>query len=107
MLKNELPLGEYAAKNGIAAAIRHFKQNGKFQESSICGWKNAYCKELLSQSGRKRGPVEIYELPHKHRGRPLLLGEELEDEVKVFIKSARESGSALLILRQLWALLGE
>ena len=89
--KERATIGEYAAKNGIAAAIHHFKQNGEFQnlkESSICGWKNAYCKELLSQSSRKRGPVEIYELPQKHCGKPLLLGEELEDEVKVFIKSA-------------------
>ena len=65
------------------------------KESSIRGWKNAYCKELLSQSSQKRGPAEIYELPHKYRGRSLLLGEELEDEVKVFIKSASESGSVV------------
>ena len=65
------------------------------KESSICGWKNAYCKELLSQSSRKCGPVEISELLHKRHGRPLLLGEELEDEVKVFIKCARESGSVM------------
>ena len=47
----------------------------------------------MSQSSQKRGPVEIFELLHKQCGRPLLLGEELEDEVKVFIKSTRESGS--------------
>ena len=62
------------------------------KENSIHGWKNAYCKELLSQSSWKRGPVKISELPQKCRGRPLLLEEELEDEVKVFIKSACESG---------------
>ena len=55
--------------------------------------KNAYCKELLLQSGRKRKPVEIEELPQKCRGRPLLLGEELEDEVKSFIKVAQEKGT--------------
>ena len=83
--KEQATIGEYAAKNGIAAAICHFKRNGEFQnlkESSIHGWKNAYCKKLLSQSSQKCGPVEISELPQKHRGRPLLLGEELEDEVK-------------------------
>ena len=37
----------------------------------------------------------MHELPHKHRGRPLLLGEQLEDEVKVFINSAHESGSVV------------
>ena len=60
------------------------------KETSVRGWKNAYCKELLSQSNRKRGPVEIVELPQKRRGRPLLLGDELEQEVTIFIKAARE-----------------
>lgn len=83
-------------KNGIAAAIRHFKHNGNFpnlKEATVHGWKNAYCKELLIQSSRKRGPVEIEELPQKRQGRPLLLGEEMEDEVKSFIKVAREKGA--------------
>ena len=39
--------------------------------------------------------MEISELPQKRHGRPLLLEEELEDEVKVFIKSKRESGSVV------------
>ena len=37
--------------------------------------------------------MEISEIPQKQCGRPLLLGEELEDEVKLFIKSARENGA--------------
>ena len=96
--KDRAVIGEYAAKNGIAAAIRHFKRNGQFpslKETSVRGWKNAYCKELLSQSSRKRGPVEIVELPQKRRGRPLLLGDELEQEVKIFIKAARERGTVV------------
>ena len=66
--KDRATIGEYAAKNGIAAAIRHFKRNKKFttlKEATVRGWKNAYCKELLLQSSRKREPVEIEELPQK------------------------------------------
>ena len=38
--------------------------------------------------------MEISELSQKHHGRPLLLlGGELEDEVKLFIKSALENGA--------------
>lgn len=59
------------------------------------GWKNAYCKGLLIQSSRKRGPLEIKELPRKCRGRPLLLGEE---QVKSFIKIAREKEAIVNIL---------
>ena len=47
----------------------------------------------MSQSSQTHGPVEISELPQKCCGRPLLLLEELEDEVKVFIKFTCESGS--------------
>ena len=39
--------------------------------------------------------MEISELPQKHHRRPLLLGEELKDEVKIFIKSAHESESVV------------
>ena len=38
--KDRATIGEYAAKNGIAAAIRHFKQNSNFpnfKETSVCG----------------------------------------------------------------------
>ena len=48
---------------------------------------------LLIQSSRKCGPVEIEELPQKRRGRPLLLGEELEDELKSFIEVACGKGT--------------
>ena len=94
--KDRATIGEYAAKNGIAAAISHFSRNKQFpnlKEASMHGWKNAYCNEVLIQSSRKRGPVEIEELPQKRRGRPLLLGEEMEAEVKSFIKVAREKGT--------------
>ena len=35
------------------------------------------------------------ELPLKHRGRPLLPGEEMEREVQSFIKSSQELGTAV------------
>ena len=39
--------------------------------------------------------MEILELPEKRCGRPVLLGEELEDEVKLFIQSAHENGAVV------------
>ena len=48
-VKDGATVGKYAAKNSIAAAIHHFKQNRSFsnlKEASVCGWKNMYCKEL-------------------------------------------------------------
>ena len=43
--KDRATVGEYSVKNGIAAAIHHFKQNGSFpnlKEASMHGWKNVY-----------------------------------------------------------------
>ena len=62
----------------------------------MCGWRDAYCKELAIQSRKRSGsPISIAELPVKRQGRPLLLGEEMEREVKRFIKSSREFGTAI------------
>ena len=46
---------------------------------------------------RKRDtPVEhITELPEKRQGRPLLLGEEVEKQVKWFLKGIRQSGGVV------------
>ena len=41
--------------------------------------------------------MEITELPQKRRGRPLLLGEELEEEVKFFIKASCAGGTVVNI----------
>ena len=40
--KDRAVIGEYAAKNGISAAIHYFKRNGRFpnlKETSVRGWK--------------------------------------------------------------------
>ena len=60
------------------------------------GWRDTYCKELAIQSRKRPGsPISVVELPVKRRGRPFPLGEEMEREVKSFIKSSRELGTAI------------
>ena len=61
------------------------------------GWRDTYRQEVFNQStDRKRDrPVEVTELPQKRRGRPLLLGEELEEEVKLFVKASRAEGTVV------------
>jgi len=42
-------IGKYAAENGIVQFIRHFQSkilDNFLKESTVCGWKNAYLKEL-------------------------------------------------------------
>ena len=52
-----------AARNEVNAALRHFKSNGSFpeqKESTVRGWKNAYCAQL--SSGLKKRGVTQYQL---------------------------------------------
>lgn len=87
--EDKVGIAQYAAQNGIAAAMCHFRQNRKFpdlKETSVRGWKDTYLKELRVQV-RKCGPISISQLPEKQRGRPLMLGEQLEKEVQNFTKA--------------------
>ena len=48
-----------------------------------------------SNDQKRDRPVEVTELPQKQRGRPLLIGEELEEEVKLFIKASHAEGTVV------------
>ena len=70
------------------AAIRHFsKQLGvEMKPTSVQTWKGKYLAEISRK--RKAGEtcdLSVKSLPIKKRGRPLLLGEELDTEVKRYI----------------------
>ena len=41
------------------------------------------------------GHISISDLPQKKRGRPLLLGEELDKQVQAYLTSFRESGAVV------------
>jgi hypothetical protein len=40
-------VAEYASKNGILAAIRHFKQMGEFANLTLCGRDAQKCPQIL------------------------------------------------------------
>ena len=92
-------IAKYAAENGIAAAIRHFKTKEGFsqvtlKESTVRGWKKLYCQELGKRKGKGDDkPVQL--LPVKHVGRPLLLGQDVEDNAKKIIHQIRLSGGVI------------
>ena len=95
--KREASIGEYASLHGNQAAIRHFlKQLGvEMKPTSVQTWKGKYM--YLAEISRKRKAGEtcdlsVKSLPVKKRGRPLLLGEELDTEVKCYIRAMREGG---------------
>ena len=66
------------------------------KESSVSAWKSKYQAELkrVSASGNI-DDVSVKRLPVKRRGRPLLLGEKLDTEVKSYIQAVREAGGVI------------
>ena len=60
------------------------------KESTVRGWVTTYQKRLdsLRQEGK---PRTVSVLSEKLRGRPLLVGNELEEQVKSFVGQLRSS----------------
>lgn len=94
-------ISKYALVRGNKAAICHYSKRFcvDIPTSSVSTWKAKYISEL----NRKRaiedfepsGEILIQSLPSKKRGRPLLLGSELDEQVKSYIKDVREKGGGI------------
>ena len=85
---------------GVSRTIKHFSrefQDRPLKESTVRTWRNQYKRELtlLRGVGGMSELGEVTKLPAKKRGRPLLLGENLDKQVQDYIKTYRESGAAV------------
>ena len=88
-------IGKYAAENGTTNAIRHFsKEFPNLKESTIRGWRSAY---LLEFKLRTKGDedLRVDRLPQGKIGRPLLLGETLDQQVQAYLGMLRDSGGVV------------
>ena len=92
-------VARYAFSHGNKAAIRRYGEeySTEIKDSSVGTWKSKYAEELdrKREAGEfeENGDVVVYSIPQKKRGRPLLLGNELDDRVKKYIKGARAVGT--------------
>ena len=96
--EQQAAIGEYASLYGNQAAIHHFtKQLGvELKVSSVQTWKGKYQAEISRK--RKAGEMSdlsVKSLPVKKLGRPLLLGEKLDNAVKCYINAVREVGGVI------------
>ena len=76
-------IGRYASANGIIRTVyKYSKQYEGLNESTVCSFKKAYNEKR----SRKRQACEenqtLKELRSKKRGRPVLLGKQLDDMVR-------------------------
>ena len=89
-------VGKYAAENGTTNAIRRFsKDMPNLKESTIRGWKTVYLCELTSKLKAGDEDTAVERLPVKPKGRPLLLGPELDRQVQDYLISLREAGGVV------------
>ena len=87
-------IAKYTAENEIKAAVKNFKaqvpnapENWK---NAVRDWKDSYLHEL--ERKRKAWDMEdISCLPMKKRGRPLMIGRELDRQVQDYIMELRKA----------------
>ena len=82
----------------IAAAIRHYEvEEGLYlKESTVRGWKKDHCLTIARISRSQDGRVPDVKEPIKRApGRPLLLGQEVEEKAKAVILNIRDSGGVI------------
>lgn len=89
-------IGRYSSQHGAAAAARHFSRiyEHEVSESTVKSIKNYYISEVRKRPRSDDGE-EFASLPTKKRGRKLLLGEDLDSKVQLYLKKVRESGGAV------------
>ena len=95
-------IGKYCQENGPAATLRKFKsQFDKLSESTVRSFGKKYTAEVrvkkrkLEFSENDTDELEITEMHPKKRGRPLLLGQDLDMKMQEYVKMLRKNGSVI------------
>ena len=79
-------IGKRAAEHGVAATVRYYKKRFPgIKENSVRTWKNVYTSEIGKRRREGSKDFTVQKLLEKKRGRPFLLGEELEMQVRTYL----------------------
>ena len=91
-------IGKRASEHGSTNALHYYKATfpelPKLKETSVRRFKDTY-RENLKKRVRCDSADEVKELPNKKMGRPLLVGEDIDQQVKEYLKFLRKKGSAV------------
>ena len=88
-------IGKRAAEHGTTASIRYFKTKFpdlELKETTVRRLKCLYLSELQKKPLESRCDFIVQELIPKKRGRPLILGEELDKQVREYLLETRRHG---------------
>ena len=94
--KVRLQIARYACFHGVTAAALHFsrKLECRIQPSTVQFIKEAYLNEIKKM--RAVGNTDpMNSLPHRKKGRPLLLGEKIDAIVQLYVKKVRATGGGV------------
>ena len=90
-------IGRRATEHGVTASVRYFSKvfpGRSLKESSVRTWKTKYLQEIAAK--RRAGvDVTVNELANEKTGRPLLLGENLDKQVRAYLEALRENGAVV------------
>ena len=94
--EQQAEIAQYAAQHGNNAAVKYFSKKLGIQvkHSSVSTWKSKYLMEMKCKAKNGELPV-VKSLPMKKRGRPLLIGEKLDERVKHYICAVRDCGGVI------------
>ena len=86
-----IEIAKYACHHGVASAARVFSHRlrERVSESTVRLIREAYRQELRKRS-REVDEEEMSALPTKKRGKRVMLGEDLDKKVQMYIKKTRE-----------------
>ena len=93
--KERLEIARYACHHGVTAAAVHFsrKRGHRICESTVHSIKKAYLNEIKKL--RACGNEGLDSLPYRKQGRPLLLGDKINNMVQAYIRRVREQGGSV------------
>lgn len=91
-------IGRYACENGVAAAARRMSRelDKPLNESTVRRMKRLYQSEVQRKKrAREEDDTTVEKLEPAKRGRPLLLGKRIDEKVKGYVYTLRESGAVV------------
>ncbi len=87
-------ISKRAAEFGVTSTVRYFNKkftHRELKESTVRTWANQYRKELATRK-KECKDMTVVKLVSKKRGRPLMLGEELDKQVQKYVAELRQNG---------------
>lgn len=77
----------------MASTVRYYSKSF-LKESTVQTWKKVYLSEMRKRK-RTNGNLDIEELPERKKGRPLMLGEDLDKQVQAYLTALRQKGAVV------------